>query len=84
MAVEITSSVEGTGHMGSTKSGGLELSSLFSSSELVGKLYYASSSSSVCSLEYSLSDESGGDESSDYLSNKSGKSKRSPKVAIIN
>jgi hypothetical protein len=84
MAVEITSSVKGTGYMGSTKSGGLELLSLSSSSESVGKLYHISSLSLVYLLEYLLLDESGGNESSDCLSNKSGKSKRSPKVAIIN
>jgi hypothetical protein len=70
--------------MGSTKSGRLELLSLSLSSELVGKLYYILSLSLVYLLEYSLSDESGDNKSSDYLSNKSGKSKRSPKVAIIN
>jgi hypothetical protein len=84
MAVEIISLVKGTGYMGSTKSGKLELLSLFLSSELVGKLYHISSLSSVYLLEYSLSDELGGNKSSDCLSNKSGKSKRPPKVAIIN
>jgi len=84
MAVEITSSVEGAGHMGSTKSGRLESSSSSSSSESVGKLYHASSLSLVYLSECSSSDESGGDESSDCPSDKSGKSKRPPKVAIIN
>jgi hypothetical protein len=84
IAVEITSLVKGTGHMESTKSGRLELSSLFSSSELVGKLYYILSLSLVYLSEYLLLDESGGNESSDYPSNKSGKSKRPLKVAIIN
>jgi hypothetical protein len=84
IVVEITSLVKGTGYMRSTKSGRLELLSLFSSSELVGKLYYILSLSLVYLLEYSLLDELGGNESSDCLSNKSGKSKRPPKVAIIN
>jgi hypothetical protein len=84
IVVEIISSVKDTGHMGSTKSGRLELLSLFSSSELVGKLYYISFLSLVYLLEYLLLDESGGNESSDCPSNKSGKSKRPPKVAIIN
>ena len=84
MAVETTSSVEGAGYIGSTKSGGLKSSSLSSSSELVDKLYHASSLSLVYLSECSLLDESGGDESSDCPSNKSGKSKRPPKVAIIN
>jgi hypothetical protein len=84
MVVEIISSVKVTGHMGSTKSGRLELSSLSPSSELAGKLYHISSLSSVYLLEYSLSDELGDNKSSDCLSNKSGKSKRPPKVAIIN
>jgi hypothetical protein len=57
--------------------------SLSESSESDGKLYYASSLSLVCSLEHSLSDESGGEESSDWPSDKSGKSNRPPKVAII-
>jgi hypothetical protein len=70
--------------MGSTKSGGLKLSSLFSSSESVGKLYHVSSSSLVCLLECSLLDKLGNNKSSNYLSNKSGKSKRPPKIAIIN
>jgi len=70
--------------MRSTKSNRLELSSLSLSSELVGKLYYVSSLSLVYSLECSLLDKSGGNESSDYLSNKSRKSKRPSKVAIIN
>jgi hypothetical protein len=70
--------------MGSTKSGGLELLSLSSSSELVGKLYHVSSLSLVYLSEYSSLDKSGSDESSDYLSDKSGKLKRPPKVAIIN
>jgi hypothetical protein len=49
------------------------------SSESDGILYHVSSSSLVCSL----SEESGGEESSDWLSDKSGKSYRPPKVAII-
>ena len=49
---------EGTGRAGSAK-----LSS--ESSESDGKLYYISSLSSVYSLEYSLSEESGREESSD-------------------
>ena len=84
MAVEIISSVKGTGHMGSTKSGGLKLLSLSLSSELVGKLYHVLSLSLVCLLECLLLDELGGNKSSDCLSNKSGKLKRPLKVAIIN
>ena len=84
MAVEITSSIKDIGHMGSTKSSGLKLLSLSSSSKLVGKLYHVLSLSLVCLLEYSLLDELGGNESSNCLSNKSRKSKRPPKVAIIN
>jgi hypothetical protein len=53
------------------------------SSESDGKLYHVSSLSSVCLSEHSLSNESGGEESSDWLSNKSGKSNKPPKVAII-
>ena len=66
---------------GNGRAGSAELSS--ESSESDGKLYHASSSSSVCSSERSLSDESGGEESSDWPSDKSGKSNKPPKVAII-
>ena len=84
IAVETTSLVEGAGYMGSTKSSGLELSSLFSSSESVGKLYYISSLSLVYLLEYSLLYELESNKSSNYLFDKLKKSKRSPKIAIIN
>jgi hypothetical protein len=84
MAVEITSSVEGIGYIGSTKSSRLELLFLFLSSKLVGKLYYTLSLSLVYLLECLLSDKSGSDKSSNCPSNKSGKSKRPLKVAIIN
>ena len=72
--------VLGGGRRGSVKLGAIESSS--SSSESDGKLYQASSSSSVASL-YSDSSESGGEESSDWPSDKSGKSNKPPKVAII-
>jgi hypothetical protein len=47
---------------GNRKASSAEL--LSESSESDGKLYHASSLSSVCSLERSLSEESGGEESS--------------------
>jgi hypothetical protein len=81
-AVETIISVDGIDRTGSTKASGLKSSSSSSSSKSVGKLYYTSSSSSVCLLECLLSDESGGEESSDWPSDKSGKSNRPPKVAI--
>jgi hypothetical protein len=56
---------------------------LSESSESNGKLYHVSSSSLECSSECSSSEESGGEESSDWLSDKSGKSYRPLKVAII-
>jgi hypothetical protein len=62
---------------GNERAGSAKLSSELSESD--GKLYYISSSSSV----YSLSDESGREESSDWPSDKSGKSNKPPKVAII-
>ena len=49
------------------------------SSKSNGKLYYGSSSSLVSSL----SEELGGEESSNWPSDKSGKSNKPPKVAII-
>jgi hypothetical protein len=54
---------------------------LSKSSESDGKLYYISSLFSA--LVYLLSNESRGEESSNWLSNKSGKSNKPPKVAII-
>jgi hypothetical protein len=62
------------------RAGAAELSS--ESSESDGKLYYVSSSSLVYLSEWS-SDESGGEESSNWPSDKSGKSNRPLKVAII-
>jgi len=70
-------STKAVNEAGIGRAGVAELSS--ESSESDGKLYYAFSSSSV----YSSSDESGGEESSDWLSDKSGKSNKPPKVAII-
>jgi hypothetical protein len=63
--------------------GTIELLSL--SSESDSKLYQASSLSLVAILQAdsSESEESGGEESSDWLSDKSGKSNKPPKVAII-
>jgi hypothetical protein len=62
------------------RAGAAELSSELSESD--GKLYHVSSLSLVCLSEWS-SNELGGEESSDWPSNKSGKSNRPPKVAII-
>ena len=70
--------------MGSTKSSRLELLSLFLSSELVNKLYYILFLSLVYLLKCSLLNELEGNKSSNCLSNKSEKSKRPLKVAIIN
>jgi hypothetical protein len=70
-------SIKAVNKAGNRRAGLAELS------ESDGKLYHASSLSSVCLLECSLSDESGGEERSDWLSDKSGKSNKSPKVAII-
>jgi hypothetical protein len=57
-AVETTRADDVAGRIGRAKLSVIVLSSL--SSELDGKLYYRSSLSSVCLLEYSLSNESGG------------------------
>ena len=65
------------GRRGRVKLGAIESSS--SSSESEGILYQASYSS-----DSSESEESGGEESSDWPSDKSGKSYKPPKVAIIN
>jgi hypothetical protein len=73
-------SIKTVNEAGNRRTGLAEL--LSESSESDGKLYYASSLSLVYLLEWS-SDESGGDESSDWPSDKSGKSNRPPKVAII-
>ena len=64
VVVETTTTLNkaSAGYTGSAIVGARELSSL--SSELEGKLYHASSLSLLCSSEYSLSDESGGEESS--------------------
>jgi hypothetical protein len=70
-------SIKAVDEAGNGRAGLAESSS--ESSESDGKLYYAFSSSSVCSS----SDELGGEESSDWLSDKSGKSNRPLKVAII-
>jgi hypothetical protein len=61
----------------------IELLSL--SSESDSKLYQAFSLSLVAILQANLSEseESGGEESSDWLSNKSGKSNKPLKIAII-
>jgi hypothetical protein len=61
--VEITRADDVVGRIGRVKLGVTESSS--SSNESEGTLYHASSSSSVCSSECSLSDELGGEESSD-------------------
>ena len=68
---------------GRVRLGIIELSS--SSSESDSKLYQVSSSSSVATLQADLSEseESGGEESSDWSSDKSGKSNKPLKVAII-
>jgi hypothetical protein len=76
--IESTKAVdEGTGR---AEASAIELLSLSSKSD--GKLYYTSSLSSVYS-ESSSFDESGGEESSDWSFDKSGKLNRPPKVAII-
>jgi hypothetical protein len=72
------------GRRGRVKPGVIESSS--SSSESEDILYQVSSSSLVAMLraDSSESEESGGEESSDLPSDKSGKSYKPPKVAIIN
>jgi hypothetical protein len=74
--------VEAGGRIGKTKLSATESSS--SSSESDGKLYQASSLSSVDSVytDSSESEESGGEESSDWLSDKSGKTNRPLKIAM--
>jgi hypothetical protein len=71
------------GRRGRIRLGIIELLSL--SSELDSKLYQVSSLSLVAILQAdsSESEESGGEESSDWLSNKSGKSNKPLKVDII-
>jgi hypothetical protein len=84
IVVKTTISVDSIGYTGSTKaSSRLKSSFLFLSSESVGKLYHVSSSSSVYLSECLSLDELGGKESSDWLSDKLGKSNRPSKVAII-
>jgi hypothetical protein len=72
--VVITKAVDGASN---GRAGAAESSSELSESD--GKLYHGSSLSSV----FSSSEELGGEESSDSPSDKSGKSNRPPKVAII-
>jgi hypothetical protein len=74
-------SIKAVDEAGNGRAGSAEL--LSESSESDGKLYHIFSSSSVYLLERSSSDESGGEESSNWLSNKSEKSNKPPKVAII-
>jgi hypothetical protein len=70
-------SIKAVNEAGNRRAGLAELS------ESDSKLYYTSSLSSVYLLDYLLSNELGGEESSDWLSDKSGKSNKPPKVAII-
>jgi hypothetical protein len=80
--IKITRVVDKADKGGRTRAGIIESSSKSSKSE--GKLYHLSSLSLVYLLEYLSSNESKGEESFNWLSNKPlGKSNRPLKIAII-